>query len=318
MSGPTVARQQAETHHWPALPPLAAWQDTLTTVHMWSQIIGKIRLTRAPAINHWWGTALYLTTRGLTTSAIPHGDRTFSIDLDFLDHALHIQTSDGPEHRFALEPMSVAAFYRRIMSALAELNIQVQIFTRPVEVEQAIPFEADETHASYDAQAVQSFWRAMVQADRVLTQFRSLFIGKVSPVHFFWGGFDLAVTRFSGRLAPRHPGGIPNCANWVMEEAYSHEVSSAGFWAGPGLGEPAFYSYAYPSPPGFARAPVQPAAAYFHEKLGEFVLPYESVRAAADPDAALMAFLQSTYAAAAQLGNWDRPALERPAATRAG
>jgi hypothetical protein len=295
---------------WPVLPPLAHWEKTCATVHLWSQIVGKVRLQLAPRINHWWGATLYTTTRGLTTSPIPYGARTFVIEFDFVAHALRIATSDGDERVFALKPMSVAAFYRALMAALTELGVPVRIFTRPVELVEAIPFEHDDEHATYDAAAIQSFWRALVQADRVFTQFRARFIGKVSPVHFFWGAFDLAVTRFSGRPAPKHPGGIPNCADWVMQEAYSHEVSSAGFWAGPGLGEPAFYSYAYPAPPGFAEAAVQPASAYFHSGLGEFVLPYEAARTSQDPDAAVLSFLQSTYEAAARLANWDRAALE--------
>ncbi len=278
---------------------------------MWTQIVGKIRLALAPQSNHWWSSTLYVSTRGLTTSPIPYGPGTFAIELDFISHALSLTTSDGAQRGFALEPMSVAQFERKLMQALSDLDIHVKILGRPVEVVEAIPFASDEQHASYDAGAVQGFWRALVHADRVFTQFRARFIGKVSPVHFFWGAFDLAVTRFSGRSAPKHPGGIPNCADWVMTEAYSHELSSAGFWPGSGVGEACFYAYAYPGPTGFAEYPVAPAAAYFHPKLGEFILPYEAVRAAADPDATLLAFLQSTYEAAANLAKWDRPALER-------
>ena len=212
---------------WPKLLPLHTWEDTCTTLHMWTQVVGKIRLELVPRINHWWGVALYTTTRGLTTSPMPVGRRSFAIDFDFLDHLLRITDSDGTARSFSLKPMSVAEFFRKTMGALHELDIDVDIFTRPVEVVEAIPFEADNQHASYDADAVHRFWRALVQVERVLTQFRARFIGKVSPVHFFWGGFDLAVTRFSGRTAPRHGGGVPNCADWVMEEAYSHEVSSA-------------------------------------------------------------------------------------------
>jgi Family of unknown function (DUF5996) len=296
---------------WPTLPPLQDWQDTCTTLHMWTQIVGKIRLARAPRINHWWGTTLYLTTRGLTTSPIPDGRRSYAIDFDFVDHALRVTTSDGTARSFSLQPMSVADFFRKTMGALHELGVEVEIFARPVEVVEAIPFEDDQQHASYDADAAQRFWRALVQVERVLTQFRARFIGKVSPVHFFWGAFDLAVTRFSGRTAPKHPGGVPNCADWVMEEAYSHEVSSAGFWPGTGVGEAAFYAYAYPAPAGFSNYPVQPAAAYFHQALGEFILPYEAVRTADDPDQTLLSFLQTTYEAAAVLAAWDRRALER-------
>jgi len=281
---------------------------------MWSQIVGKIRLAFAPPINHCWGSTLYLTTRGLTTSPIAFGTRTFAIDFDFVEHALLISTSDGKERRFALCPMSVADFYAQTMSALRELDIDVHIFTRPVEVIEAIRFEDDRKHASYDPEPVHLFWRALVQAQRVFTEFRARFIGKVSPVHFFWGAFDLAVTRFSGRTAPKHPGGVPNCADWVMYDAYSHEVSSAGFWPGSGLGdreEAAFYAYAYPQPPRFSEFAVQPRGAYFHTRLGEFILPYEAVRTADDPDQALLAFLQSTYEAAATLAAWDRSSLER-------
>ena len=296
---------------WPTLIPLNTWQDTCATVHMWSQVVGKIRLELAPRINHWWGVTLYTTTRGLTTSPIPAGRRSFAIDFDFVDHVLRITTSDGSGRSFSLKPMPVAEFFRKTMGALRELDVDVEIFTRPVEVIEAIPFEADNQHASYDADAVHRFWRALVQVERVLTQFRARFIGKTSPVHFFWGGFDLAVTRFSGRTAPKHPGGIPNCADWVMEEAYSHEVSSAGFWPGAGAGEASFYAYAYPVPAGFAEYPVQPEAAYFHQELGEFILPYEAVRMADDPDQTLLSFLQTTYEAAAVSAQWDRRALER-------
>ena len=299
---------------WPALPPLAAWQDTCGTLHMWLQVVGKVRLALAPWINHSWGLALYVTTRGLTTSPIAHGPRSFAIDFDFVDHLLHITTSGGAGRTFALAPMTVAAFYRKTLDALRELGVEVEIFTRPVEVVEAIRFEDDVRHASYDAHAVQRFWRALVQAARVFTAHRARFIGKASPVHLFWGSFDLAVTRFSGRTAPRHPGGAPHCADWVMQEAYSHELSSAGFWPGTGLGEAAFYAYAYPEPAGFRSRAVQPEAAYFHEAMGEFILPYEAVRTAPDPDRALLSFLQSTYAAAADLAHWDRAALERDAA----
>jgi len=296
---------------WPKLLPLHTWEDTCTTLHMWTQVVGKIRLELGPRVNHWWGAALYTTTRGLTTSPIAVGTRSFAIDFDFVDHVLRITTSDGTGRSFSLKPMPVAEFYRKTMGALHELYVNVEIFTRPVEVTEAIPFEADNQHASYDADAVHRFWRALLQVERVLTQFRAGFIGKGSPVHFFWGGFDLAVTRFSGRTAPRHRGGVPNCADWVMEEAYSHEVSSAGFWPGAGVGEASFYAYAYPAPPGFAAYPVQPQAAYFHQVLGEFILPYESVRTADDPDKTLLSFLQTTYEAAAVLAHWDRRALER-------
>lgn len=296
---------------WPELPALEEWQDTLATVHMWSQIVGKTRLAFAPPVNHWWGIALYVTPSGLTTSSIPLDGRNFAVEMDFKDHRLKIETSDGAKASFALEPMTVAEFYKKYATALDELGIEPTILARPVEVEDAIPFDEDTVHSSYDRDAVNLFWQALVQIDRVFSEFRAKFIGKVSPSHFFWGAFDLAVTRFSGRTAPKHPGGIPNCADWVMEEAYSHEVSSAGFWAGPGLGEAAFYSYAYPEPEGFREAKVKPDAAYFLEEMGEFVLPYTAVQESDDPDAALMDFLQSTYEAAADLANWDREALEK-------
>ncbi|SOD41463.1 DUF5996 family protein [Nitrosovibrio sp. Nv4] len=305
----------AGPNDWPRLPLLEGWQDTCTTLNMWAQVVGKIRLTLSPDINHSWGSTLYVTTHGLTTSPIPYGMFTFAIDFDFISHALCITTSQGNDRSFALEPMSVANFYRKTMQALAELGIEVRIFTRPVEVEVAIPFEKDEQHASYDANAASLFWHALVQTDCVFKEFRARFTGKVSPVHFFWGGIDLAVTRFSGRTAPKHPGGFPNVADRITQEAYSHEVSSAGFWPGTGVGEAAFYSYAYPSPPGFSDYPVQPEAAYFHDKLGEFILPYEAVRTAANPSQTLLSFLQTTYEAAATLAHWDRSALEREIAS---
>ncbi len=296
---------------WPTLPPLADWQDTCATVHLWTQVVGKVRLALGPNLNHWWGVALYVTPRGLTTSAMPYTAGSVRIDFDFVEHALRVETSAGKREAFALEPMSVAAFYRQTMQALREVGVDAEVWPVPVEMERVIPFEEDTEHASFDAEAIHAFWRALVQADRVFTDFRARFIGKSSPSHFFWGAFDLAVTRFSGRTAPRHPGGYSNIADRVMHEAYSHEVSSAGFWPGTGLGEAAFYAYAYPTPDGFRDRPVEPEAAYFYEALGEFVLPYEAVRTADDPDAALLAFLQSTYEAAADLAGWDRAALER-------
>jgi hypothetical protein len=306
-----MAPDSQRTAAWPTLPPIEDWQDTFETVHMWTQIVGKIRLEQAPWINHSWGSALYVTTRGLTTSPIPYEKSTFAIDFDFVDPALRIHTSAGQERTFDLEPMSVADFYEKTMRALDDLGIEVEIYPKPVEVPDPIqPFPEDETHASYEADAVHRFWRALVQADRVFKDFRARFIGKVSPVHFFWGAFDLAVTRFSGRDAPRHPGGVPNCADWVMEEAYSKELSSAGFWPGTGLGEAAFYSYAYPEPDGYREYDVQPEAAYYLDEMGEYVLPYEAVRTADDPAATLLAFLQSTYEAAADRADWDRDALE--------
>lgn len=299
--------------NWPQLPGLEAWQETCETVHMWTQVIGKIRLELSPWINHSWGSTLYVTTRGLETSPIPCGTNTFDIAFDFVDHELRITMSSGDARTLALKPMTVADFYSEIMRLLRELDIDVEIFTQPVEVVDAIPFEKDEQHASYDAEAVHRFWRALVQVDRVFKAFRARFIGKASPVHFFWGAFDLAVTRFSGRAAPQHPGGAPNCADWVMEEAYSHEVASAGFWPGAGLGEAAFYAYAYPEPKGYRTNLVGPGEAYFSETLGEFILPYSAVQAAENPDQVLLDFLQVTYEKAADFAAWDRAALERPA-----
>lgn len=304
-------------NNWPRLPAVDVWADTYATVHMWTQIVGKIRLRLFPAVNHYWGCALYVTARGLTTMPMPYGSGTFTIDFDFVEHALRIARSDGAERSFALEPMSVAAFYGKLRETLAGLGIRVKIHARPVEVVEAIPFAKDILHASYDADAVNRVWRALATMEPVFEKFRAEFIGKASPVHFFWGSFDLAATRFSGRTAPKHPGGAPNCPDWVMLEAYSHELSSAGFWPGAGLGEAAFYAYAYPAPAGFGESPVQPEAAYFHETLREFILPYEAVRAARSPEQALLAFLRTTYAGAATLGGWDRAALERASATTA-
>lgn len=296
---------------WPRLP-LDEWQDTYETLHRWSQIVGKIRLAHMPWINHSWHVPFYVTARGLTTSLIPYGTRAFAIDFDFNDHRLRITTSEDEHRAFTLEPMTVADFYRKIMRTLDNLDIKARIWPMPVEIPDPIqPFPEDEEHAAYDPESVERFWRALVQVHRVFIAFRARFIGKVSPVHFFWGAFDLAVTRFSGRTAPKHPGGVPNCADWVMEEAYSHEVSSAGFWPGDGLGEAAFYSYAYPEPDGLSAYSIQPGAAYYHEDLREFILPYDAVRTAGNPDETLLRFLQSTYEAAADLGGWDRAALER-------
>ena len=297
--------------HWPEIP-LADWQDTFETLHLWSQIVGKIRLSSMPWINHSWHVPYYVTVRGLTTSLIPYGSRAFEIQFNFNDHRLDIETSDRDRRSFALQPMSVADFYRKTMRALGELDIEVQIYPKPVELPDPIqPFPENQKQASYDSEPVERYWQALLQVHRVFTEFRSRFIGKVSPVHLFWGAFDLAVTRFSGRNAPEHPGGAPNCADWVMVEAYSHEVSSAGFWPGAGLGEAAFYAYAYPEPNGFSDYPVLPEAAYYHRELGEFILPYEAVRNADNPDAMLLDFLQSTYQAAADRAQWDRDALER-------
>ena len=296
---------------WPALP-LAAWADTYATLHLWLQIAGKVRLALTPWTNHSWHVTLYVSPTGLTTSPIAYGDRSFEIAFDFIAHHVHVRASDGREAAFALVPQSVAAFYRRLMRALAAIGVQVRIHANPNEIAEPIPFEQDETHATYDPEYANRFWRVLVQSDRVFKLFRARFTGKCSPVQLFWGAPDLAVTRFSGRRAPVHPGGIPNLPDWVTREAYSHEVSSAGFWPGGGpVSFPAFYSYAYPEPPGFAAASVAPAEARYDTALHEFVLPYDAVRCAADPDAPLLAFLQSTYVAAAERAGWDRAALER-------
>jgi hypothetical protein len=296
---------------WPELP-LEGWKDTFETLHMWTQIVGKVRLRLSPWINHSWHATLYVTASGLTTSPIPYQNRMFEIAFDFLRQHVVLTASDGATAGFALEPQSVATFHRRLMDALATMGVQVRITRRPNEVPDPIPFDQDELHKSYDREAAHRFWRILVQAERVFTRFRAGFIGKCSPVHLFWGAADLAVTRFSGRRAPEHPGGIPNLPDRVTREAYSHEVSSCGFWPGGGpVPYPAFYSYAYPAPGGFATAAVRPPGAFYSTDLGEFILPYDVVRTAEEPDATLLAFLQSTYEAAADLAQWDRSALER-------
>ena len=296
---------------WPALA-YDDWADTAATLHMWTQVVGKVRMALTPPVNHWWHVPLYVSARGLTTSPIPAGGRSLEIVFDFLDHQLRITCSDGRHEAFALRPMSVAAFYRETFAALSSLGVAPHIWTTPCEVEHPIPFEADDTHRAYDPEAAQRFWRVLVQADRVMKAFRGRFIGKASPVHFFWGSFDLAVTRFSGRRAPPHPGSELAPVS-VSQEAYSHEVSSCGFWPGaPGV-EAMFYAYAYPDPPGFAAAPVRPRGAAWSAEMGEFVLPYETMRTAQSPDVALLNFLQSTYEAAADLGDWPRADLERDA-----
>lgn len=294
---------------WPDLP-LEDWQDTCTTLHMWLQIIGKIRIKLAPLVNHWWQAALYVTSRGLTTSPIPYQERTFQIDLDFIDHVMLIAANNGETRSVELKSRTVADFYRATMEALRSLGIEVAIWTTPVEVQVRIPFERDNQHSAYDPEYAQRFWRVLAQTDRVLKQFRSLFMGKASPVQFFWGSFDLAATRFSGRTAPAHPGSS-NIGRFVMLEAYSHEVSSCGFWPGEGLGQPAFYAYAYPEPAGFKEYRVQPEEAYYDKNFGEFMLPYSAVRSAASPDEKLLRFAQSTYEAAANTAHWDRASLER-------
>jgi hypothetical protein len=300
-----------EASRWPSLP-LDEWRGTYETLHMWTQIVGKIRLAQSPWINHSWHVPLYVTTRGLTTSPMPHGCRTFQIDFDFVDHRLVVRTSDGDIRSLDLVPRPVAEFYRALLAELDALGLPVAINARPNEVANPVPFDRDYEHASYDPDYASRLWRVLLQADRVFGQFRARFVGKCSPVHFFWGSFDLAVTRFSGRTAPAHPGGIPNLPDWVVREAYSHEVSSCGFWPGGGPHPfPLFYSYAYPEPDGFASAAVRPAGAFYSRELREFVLPYDDVRAAGSPDAVLTEFLQSTYEAAADLARWDRAALER-------
>ncbi|MBE0599449.1 MAG: hypothetical protein IH614_19590 [Desulfuromonadales bacterium] len=306
-------RRTEETEAWPSLP-FPEWKETCATLHLWAQIVGKIRLVQTPWVNHSWHVALYLTSRGLTTSPIPYGTRTFQIDFDFIDHRLLLQSSDGAVRTMALAPRSVADFYRELSATLAELELKVAIHTTPSELPDPIPFDCDEQHAAYDAGYAHRFWRALLQADRVLKEFRARFTGKSSPVHFFWGSFDLAVTRFSGRRAPQHPGGVPHLPDWVAREAYSQEVSSCGFWPGSeAFPEPAFYSYAYPEPEGFGSAPVRPTEAFYHPQLKEFILPYEKVRQAASPDAALLDFLQSTYDAAADAAGWDQALIFRNA-----
>jgi hypothetical protein len=296
---------------WPSLP-LEEWKDTYATLHMLTQIVGKIRLAQSPWINHSWHVTLYVTARGLTTSPIPYGERTFQIDFDFIDHQVIVQTSGGHSGRIALQPQSVATFYSRLMAELDKLDLHVDIHRVPNEISDPTPFDEDETHRVYDAGYANRFWRVLVQADRVFGKFRARFVGKCSPVHFFWGAPDLAVTRFSGRQAPKHPGGIPNLPDWVTREAYSEEVSSCGFWPGGGpIPYAAFYSYAYPAPQDFSAASVKPDGAFYSSDLQEFVLPYDMVREAASPDDTLLEFLQTTYEAAANLGEWNRSSLER-------
>ena len=295
---------------WPALD-YSEWRETCATLQLWTQIIGKIRLALGPWINHSWGVTLYVTARGLTTSLIPYGSRAFEIEFDFTRHELRIITAEGNERVITLQPQSVANFYRQVMANLRELGVEVQIGMKPNETLEAIPFDHDEKHAAYDLEYANRFWRVLLQADRVFKEFRSRFCGKCSPVHFFWGSFDLAVTRFSGRPAPPHPGGIPHLPDAITREAYSQEVSSLGFWPGNDQVPTAlFYSYAYPSPDGFAEAKVRPVGAYFHPQMREFVLPYDEVRRAESPDEAILEFAQSTYNAASTLAKWDRAAFE--------
>lgn len=294
---------------WPELH-YAAWQETASTLQLWTQIVGKVRLALTPWLNHGWHVPLYVTARGLGTSAMPAGGEILEIEFDFIGHRLAARTSRGEERTLALEPQAVADFYARVLDLMRDIGVEVSINEMPNEVPDPIPFSQDRTHAAYDAAAAHRFWRALIQVDRVFKLFRSGFLGKASPVHFFWGSFDLAVTRFSGRTAPLHPGGVPGLPDAVTREAYSHEVSSAGFWPGiAAFPQAAFYSYAYPEPAGFRERPM-PAGARFETALGEFVLPYDTVRTAQNPDALLLDFLSATYAAAADAGGWDRGALE--------
>ena len=297
---------------WPELA-YGAWSDTASTLHLWTQVVGKIRLAQTPWLNHSWHVPLYVTARGLGTSLISYGSRSFEIRFDFHEHRLEIEVSRGAGREMPLRPQTVADFHATVLSALADLGIPVAINDYPCEIEGATRFSADHAHAAYDAEYANRFWRLLVQVDRVFKQFRTSFLGKCSPVHFFWGSFDLAVTRFSGRRAPPYTGRIPGVASEVMREAYSHEVSSVGFWpGGNGAEDASFFSYAYPTPAGFREFRVEPDGACFSEKLGEFLLPYDAVRTAADPDATLLAFMQSTYEAAAETAKWDRAALECP------
>jgi hypothetical protein len=294
---------------WPPLP-YAEWRPTYDTLHLWTQIVGKVRLAQTPWLNHSWQSPLYVTPRGLTTGLIPHGAAALDLEFDFVDHLLRLRT-DAASLGFRLEPMTVADFYRRVSESLASLGVPVRIHAAPNELPEATPFAEDDAPRVYDPGHARRFFRVLLSVDAVLKRFRTGFLGKASPVHFFWGGFDMAASRFSGRPAPLHPGGVPHLPDTVTREAYSHEESSAGFWpGGPACEEAAFYSYVYPEPAGFRDAKVAPAAARYEAGLGEFLLPYESVRTAADPAAALMAFFSSTYAAAADLGGWDRAALD--------
>jgi hypothetical protein len=303
----------AGTDAWPALP-LEEWAPTRDTLHLWTQIVGKVRLVQTPWINHSWHCALYVTSRGLTTSLIPHGRRLFQMDFDFVDHRLVVTTVDGERRTIELAPRSVASFHREVLGTLEAMGLPVTIHPHPAEIEGSIPFPEDETHAAYVPEHARRFWRVLASAERVLQQFRSTFLGKASPVHFFWGSFDLALTLFSGRPAEPNEMAMPHMPKWVARDASTHEQAAFGFWPGTVTGptkEPAFYAYAYPAPDGFAQARVRPDAARFAEEMGEWILPYEAVRRAADPDREILAFLEDTYAAAADLGRWDRAALER-------
>jgi Family of unknown function (DUF5996) len=296
----------AQIDPWPSLP-LEEWEPTRATLHMWTQIVGKIRLAQTPLVNHWWNVPLYISARGLTTTAMPYDSTHFEMEFDFIEHNLMIKCSDGALRVVKLSPKSVADFYQETMSALDNLGLPVHIWKMPVEIPDPIPFDQDQQHKSYDPEYATRFWQLLRHADRVLQDFRSRFIGKSSPVHFFWGSFDLAVTRFSGRLAPPRPDADP-----ITKEAYSHEVISHGWWPGHGpLGKPAFYSYTAPAPEGLAQAQIKPEKAFYSKEMSEFLMLYDDVRTAEDPDKALMEFLESTYEAGANLANWDRKSLER-------
>jgi len=303
-------QQKIISSAWPVLS-FNDWKDTLATVHLWTQIVGKIRLRKMPWLNHSWHVTLYVTPDGLTTGSMPYQHGIFQIEFDFMHHQLIINTSNGQQETVSLRPRSVADFYRELFAQLAIMEVDVSIYTTPSEIADAIPFDKDETHQSYDALQMEAFWQAMIKVHLVFTRFRTRFTGKCSPVHFFWGAFDLAVTRFSGHNAPDHPGEAPNMPAAVMKEAYSKEVSSCGFWPGSEQYPHAcFYAYCYPTPADFATQPVQPSAAFYSQEMGEFLLNYEDVQQAAQPEEALMDFLQTTYEAAANTGHWDRKALE--------
>jgi hypothetical protein len=307
------ATERAIEAAWPPLP-LAEWNDTRNTLHLWTQIVGKTRLALAPMVNHWWQVPLYISARGLTTSRIPYGTAGFSVELDFIGHDLQVLCDDGRTWSMTLAPRSVADFYSEYTSGLRSLGIEIRMWPVPVEIADGIPFAKDETHASYDAGAAHRFWLALAQAARVLEIFRGRFLGKSSPVHFFWGSFDLACTRFNGARAPQHPGGVPGLADWVTREAYSHACISAGWWPGTigsPMTEPAFYAYAYPEPTGCPTAKIRPDAGYYHDEMHEWILPHDAVRTASNPDALVLDFCQSTYEGAATLGGWDRASLER-------
>ncbi len=313
LANPTLTPMENQLKNMLAWPELNFnhWKNTLATVHLWTQIVGKIRLTKMPWVNHSWHVTLYVSPKGLTTGSVPYAGGIFEIEFDFLEHKLDIILSTGQRESVALRPQPVKLFYEELFSRLHNMGIEAQIYASPNEVENAVPFQKDEEHRSYDPAMMQNFWRALVSVNKVFTEFRSRFSGKCSPVHFFWGAFDLAVTRFSGKTAPKHPGGAPNMPDVIMQEAYSHEVSSCGFWPGSEQSPHAvFYSYCYPTPASFGQQVVEPEEAFFSQEMGEYFLPYDVVRQSANPEATLLKFLESTYEAAAQTGNWDRKALE--------